>query len=363
MQASKRYDPSSLQVIGSKAMGGAEHWFVRFGKALAERRMPAELAVRNGSALDGMDLGGLPVHPLPFRTVWDPLSRAALTRLIKQHRPDIVQTYMGRATRLTRLTAGRGPVHIARLGGYYKLTPYRHAHAWIGNTKGLCDWMIANGLPADRVHHIYNFADEPGPVDATELLRIRSKTGLPDDAWILLALGRLVPVKGHADLLHALSLVPATIAGRPVRLILLGDGPLGPELAALAQRLGIAERIIRVGWQDDRNPYMELADLVVFPSHEEETLGNVILEAWAWGKPLLTTNFRGAREIARDQSDAWCVSCGDPAALAASIRGLLWDDTSRAKIAAAGRRRIDREFSRDTILDQYQELYRRLTGA
>ena len=357
------HEPSSLQVIGSKAMGGAEYWFVRFSKALAARRMPAELAIRSGSALDGMDLGGLPVHPLPFRTVWDPLSRAALARLIRHRRPDVVQTYMGRATRLTRLTAGRGPVHIARLGGYYKLNPYRHAHAWIGNTKGLCDWMIANGLRADRVHHIYNFADEPEPVNAMVLSQIRSTMGLPDDAWILLALGRLIPVKGHADLLHAMSLLPATIAGRPVRLILLGDGPLGPELVALAQRLGIAERVTWAGWQDHRNPYMTLADLVVFPSHEEETLGNVILEAWAWSKPLLTASFRGAREIARDQSDAWCVPCADPAALAAGIRGLLSDDASRLEIAAAGHRRIDREFSRDAILDQYQDLYRRLTGA
>ena len=106
---------------------------------------------------------------------------------------------------------------------------------------------------------------------------------------------------------------------------------------------------------------MELADLIVFPSHEEETLGNVILEAWAWGKPLLTTNFRGAREIARDHCDAWCVPCADPTALAAGIRGLLRDDPGRAEIAAGGSRRIDREFSKDVILDQYQTLYQRLT--
>lgn len=355
-------DPLSLQVIGSKAMGGAEHWFIRFAKALAARRLPAELVVRRDSALDGMDLGGLPVHPLPFRTVWDPLSRAALTRTIRGRKPEIVQTYMGRATRLTRLTPGRGPVHIARLGGYYKLTPYRHAHAWIGNTKGLCDWMIASGLPSRQVHHLYNFADEPGPVDPADLSDLRSTLALPDDAWILLALGRLVPVKGHVHLLHALSLLPAAIADRPLRLILLGDGPLGDELKTLARQLGIADRIIWAGWQDERDPYMALADLIVFPSLEQETLGNVILEAWAWSKPLLTARFRGAREIARDRSDALSVPCADPAALAAGIRELLSDDAARAEIAAAGRLRIDREFSRDAILDQYRDLYRRLTA-
>jgi hypothetical protein len=344
-------------------MGGAERWFVRFSKALAETRVQAQLAVRAGSELAGLGLGPLPVHRLPFRTVWDPWSRHAVDRLVGRVKPDIVQTYMGRATRLTRLRPGSGPVHLARLGGYYALHPYRHAHAWIGNTRGLCDWMVANGIPADRVHHIYNFVDAARPVPETELTALRESLGLPDDAWVLVTAGRFVPVKGLGHLVDAMASLPAEIGGRPLRLVLLGDGPLGPELRRQAENSGVGKRIVWAGWRTDPGPFFQLADLVVFPSLEEETLGNVILESWAWSKPLVTSLFRGAREIARHGEDAWCVPCGDPQALAKGIRAMLTDPRLAADLAEAGLVRVQNEFARAPIMEKYLTLYRRLAGA
>ena len=348
-------EPLSLQIIGSKALGGAERWFVRFARALAATGAPAELAIRAGSELADLDLGPLPVHRLPLRTVWDPWSRRAISRLIAQVKPDIVQTYMGRATRLTRLgpppaglegaggtagpARGPGPVHVARLGGYYALHPYRHAHAWIGNTRGLCDWLIQNGLPAGRGEDLCNFRD-PAPPRGSQQSR----------------------APGLDTLIAALARLPAVIAERPVRLVLLGDGPLGPALRRQAEGLGIGERIHWAGWQQEPGPYFQLADLVVFPSREEETLGNVILEAWTWDKPLVTTRFRGAREIARHGEDAWCVPCDDAQALAAGIRAVLTDETLRLDLAWAGQARVQAEFARAPIMARYLELYRHLAS-
>ena len=356
-------EPFSLQMVGSKALGGAERWLMRFAAALDARAIPAEIAIRRGSGLDAHDFGRLPVHRLPFLTVWDPLSRHAVSTLIRRRRPDIVQTYMGRATRLARLAPRGGPVHVARLGGYYGLGPYRHAHAWIGNTRGLCDWMIAQGLPAERVYHIYNFADPPHPVAPDRVADCRRELGLPDDAWVLVALGRLVPVKGQSDLIEALARLPQEIAGRPLRLVLVRDGPLGGPLRRQAAQLGQDKRIAWAGWQTDPGPYLQMADLVVFPSLEEETLGNVILEAWSWSRPLVATRFRGARELARHGEDAWCVPCGDPLALALGIQEMLADDGLRSALARRGGERARRELGRDAILDQYLDLYRRLAGA
>lgn len=353
--------PSSLQMVGSKGLGGAERWFVRFGNALAERGAPAELAIRAGSQLDRVDLSHLAVHRLPFLTVWDPISRAAVSRLIGRLKPDIVQTYMGRATRLTRLRRG-GPIHIARLGGYYKLHPYRRAHAWIGNTKGLCDWLVANGLPADRVFHIYNFADPPRPVATDTLAAIRRELGLPMDAWVLMTPGRFVSFKGHRYLLEAMARLPAAIDGRPVCLVLLGAGVLGQRLRTQALHAGVAGRVIWAGWRTEPGPFYQLADLVVFPSLEEEPMGNVILEAWSWSKPLVTTLFRGAREIARHGEDAWCVPCADANALAQGVEYVLRDPALGTALAVRGHQRCRDEFGRESIMNQYLDLYRHLAG-
>ncbi len=352
--------PSSLQMVGSKALGGAERWFLRFAAALAERGAPAELAIRRGSELDAIALPDLPLHRLPFHTVWDPISRASVSRLIRERKPAIVQTYMGRATRLVRLNPGAEPVHVARLGGYYALHPYRHAHAWIGNTRGLCDWLVQNGLPAERVFHIYNFVDPPHRGPPERIAALRAELALPEDAWVLVCAGRFVPVKGHRYLLEAMRLLPREIGGRPLRLVLLGDGVLGPELTQQAERSGVSGRLVWAGWRTDPGPFFQLADLVVFPSLEEETLGNVILEAWSWSKPLVTSLFRGAREIARHGEDAWCVPCADARALAVGIESVLRDPGLAAAIVKRGEERASREFGREPIMGRYLKLYQTL---
>ncbi len=354
--------PPSLQMVGSKSLGGAERWFIRFARALAEARAPAQLAIRKNSALAGLELGGLPVHRLPYRTTWDPWSRQEVMRLIDQIKPAIVQTYMGRATRLVQIAPGRGIVHLARLGGYYAIGPYRHAHAWIGNTRMLCDWLVQQGLPASRIYHIANFVDPPTPVAPDRIAALKTAHALPEDAWILVCLGRFVPVKGHASLIAALGLLPETIAGRPLRLLMVGDGPLASQLKRQAKQLRQAHRILWTGWQENPGPYLQMADLVVFPSLEEETLGNVILESWAWGRPLLTARFRGARELTRHGEDAWWVPCADPRALAQGIQILLADPALMARIAACGQARLATEFNQAAIMGRYQELYQQLAS-
>ncbi|MEJ2609176.1 MAG: glycosyltransferase [Candidatus Thiodiazotropha sp.] len=349
----------SLQLIGSKTFGGAERWFQRFSFALQELGHHTEIGVRKGYELDQDHWNGLTKYPLALRTVWDPLSRLEVSRLIKRLKPEIVQTYMGRATRLTRLHMGHQPLHVARIGGYYKLDGYHHAHTWIGNTRGICDYLVKSGFPAQRVHHIYNFYETP--VDTGERVS-RSEWRVPDDAWLLLTPGRLVPVKGHCHLLDAVSRLPSEISGRPLYFMVLGDGPLQETLMMQASALGIDNRLIWAGWQSNPIPFYHLSDMVVFPSRDEETFGNVILEAWAHERPLVTTTFRGAREIIIDGENAVMAPCGKPAALAQAIERTLLDEVLMASLVQEGQRELARMFSKSAIMSQYIDLYQQLIG-
>lgn len=353
----------SLHIIGSKQMGGAERWFLRFLHALRARGHEVLAVVRRGSELDSGVLAGLPAAALPLRTVWDPLSRREVSRLIRAERPAIVQTYMGRATRLTHLRPDGGIVHVSRLGGYYKLDGYRHAHAWIANTRGLCDYLVQHGFPRERVFHVYNFAEPVPAIEPAALEALRARLALQPEDLLLLTPGRFVPVKGQRTLLDALARLPATLAGRRLRLAMLGDGPLAAELQQQARSAGIDDRIVWAGWQTDTAPWYALADLVVFPSREQETLGNVVLEAWAHGRPLVTTLFRGAREIATHGEDAWCVPCDDAAALAEGLRRVIVDEPLQLALVDGGRATLARNFSEPAVMSQYEALYRQLTAA
>lgn len=352
----------SLHLIASAKMGGAERWFVRFLEAMQAEGEDVHAVVRRKSELAITHLHHIAHTEVGFRTVWDPLSKWEISQLLKLSDAPVVQTYMSRATRLTHVPTGKGRVHVARLGGYYRLPPFAHAHAWVGNTRALCDWMIKGGLPADRVHHITNFAEPAKPPVPEQLAKLREALGLTKDDWLILTAGRMVTFKGHRYLRDAMKRLPESIDGRRTRLVLLGDGPLMPALRQQARELGLGHRVHFAGWQHDPSAWFHLADMVMFPSRDEETLGNVILEAWAYGKPLVTTAFRGARELTRHGEDAWVVPCDDPTAIAQGIATVMQDGSLMSQMVHNGQRRLEHAFAPQVIIGAYRDLYARLLG-
>ncbi|MCS4503039.1 glycosyltransferase [Arhodomonas aquaeolei] len=354
----------SLHVLGSRQFGGADRFYVRLIQALAAAGHETVAVNRPGSPVAealAATPAELPVrqYHLPFANKWDLATVLRLRALVRRERPMAVQSYMGRATRLTRVPRRSGAAHIARLGGYYKLDGYyRHCDAWVGNTRGVCDYLVGEGLPRERVFHIGNFVPPPRTVTDAELAALREEAGLPPSARVLFALGRFIGIKGMDDLLRAFARMPGEDRdGRPLRLVIVGDGPLAGELHALAGELGVAGRVHWPGWLDDPEPWFGLADVLVCPSRHE-TLGNVILEGWNHGLPVVSTRTPGATEIARDGDNALLVPREDPPALAEALeRALALDADGRAAMVAAGHAELTRAHGEAAVVEAYVRLY------
>lgn len=354
-------DPSSLHVIGSRKLGGAERFFVRLVHALHRRGFPVAVLTVGGSQVDQALTREITRYHVPMFGLWDLWSRWRIRILARPF--DVVQTYLGRATRLTRLPRGRRPVHLARLGGYYSLHGYRHAHAWIGNTQGICTYLRQNGLPPHRICYIGNFVDPPQPVPPAQLALLRQQHGIPLHARVILGLGRFHPNKGFDTLLHAFARLPDQVEHRPIWLVLVGDGPLRTSLHDLAHQLNIHHRTTWAGWQLNPDPWYQLADLFVCPSRHEP-LGNVILEAWAHGLPVVSTATQGPIELIEHGRTGWLVPSGDASALApACLNVLQMNPAQRAAVAAAARDKLHQQFSEEVIVTAYVDLYRRLAAA
>lgn len=350
----------TLHLIGSKSLGGAENWFFRFTHALAQKDIVVFRGIRKGSELEDIKHNTIKTYSLPFYTVWDPISKFSISRLINELKPDIVQTYMSRATRLTHVDR-KTCVHIARLGGYYGLKAFKHAHAWIGNTKGICDYLIQNGFPKKKVFYITNFVDIAEPAPREILRKLKDKMGILDEDFIIIHPARFVPVKGHETLFKAIHLLAFDrMLKRRFKVILLGDGPLKSHLLQQANKLDIDKYLIWAGWQNNVSLYYQLAHLVVFPSMEKETLGNVILEAWAHKKPVVCTRFRGAMEITKDLEDVIQVDCLDSKALYLAIKRTMIEKDLRDYIAKNGYKKVIKHFTKEIIVNQYIEVYKYL---
>ncbi len=171
--------------------------------------------------------------------------------------------------------------------------------------------------------------------------------GDPDRPIIVGSLGRLGAEKGLDTLVRGFA-AAAAVDDR-LRLRIGGTGPEGPALAALAEQLGVADRVELVGFVDDRATLLGGFDVFVVASIEE---GGPITgaEAMAAARPMVSTAAGAMRERVRDGIDGLRFDAGDAAALAAHLVALAADPARRADLGAAARRRyLDRNHSSVTV--------------
>jgi len=175
----------------------------------------------------------------------------------------------------------------------------------------------------------------------------------------LVFVGRLRYYKGLDTLLHALALVP------DVRADIVGSGPVQAELEALAEELGVMDRVTLVGdVSDEALPECyHGADVFVLPANARaEAFGTVLIEAMASGLPCITTELEtGTSWIVQDGITGRVVPPMDPPALAEAIRE-MGDPKRRREMGAAGRRRAEEHFTRQRMIDQVMEVYQEVLG-
>jgi glycosyltransferase involved in cell wall biosynthesis len=179
---------------------------------------------------------------------------------------------------------------------------------------------------------------------------MRSSLNTPEGVKLALVLSRMHRVKGLDTMLEALASVP------DLWLWLAGDGPAKAEYEALAQSLGVADRVRFLGWRNDRKALLEACDICVLPSRYEP-FGTVIVEAWAANRPLVATNADGARQYVRHDQDGLISPIEDAAGLAANLTRLMHEPDLGPRLAATGGARFAADFTREIVTDRLIEAY------
>ncbi|MGG5888633.1 glycosyltransferase [Falsiroseomonas sp. HC035] len=313
--------------MAGAAQGGAEAFFERL--VLAQHRAGLSvLAVirREAGRAARLAAGGVVPVQLGFGGPLDLLTAPRLRAALRGFRPQVTVAWMNRAARFSRAATGRGAewALAGRLGGAYPLRHYAGCDLLAANTRGLCDWIAAQGFPRERVRHVPNFAaDLLGAAPAT--------LPFPPGAVPLLAMGRLHTNKDFGTLLRAMALLPTQ-----VHLALAGEGPERATLESLAHELGLGARVAFLGWRQDVGALLAASRLLVVPSRIEP-LGNVVLEGFSAARPVVATAADGPREVIEPGRTGLLVPIGDAPALATAITGLLADPAREAALAAAGR--------------------------
>lgn len=173
-----------------------------------------------------------------------------------------------------------------------------------------------------RVQHMPLRLGEIVPTES--ILRLRDQLGLGPETRVLLSVGRLSQEKGHEDFIHAFANLLKDASLGSLHLVLVGEGPERHHIERLCRSLRIARSVTLTGHQDYVNPYYDLADVFVLPSHREGS-PNVLLEAAAARVPIVATAVGGVPEIVSNHSQALLVRSHDYLEMGIAIARLLKD--------------------------------------
>ena len=215
--------------------------------------------------------------------------------------------------------------------------------------------------------------------DPTGTSEFRASLGIPEDALLLLAVGRMVYKKGFDIALRALAVLKQSglltnsqstnlpIPLPPIHLALVGDGDLWQEWQAFARDLGLDGHVHWLGRVpfDRMGKVYNAADALVMPSvtRPADGLNVCVLDAMACARPVIGTTAAGNELVIRDGVNGFIVPESDPAALAGAILRLAaMSPEQRRAMGAEGRRLVETEFGWPHLARRYLEHFARLAG-
>lgn len=362
-----------LHVITTMSKGGAETHLATLAREQKKRGCTVTVAFLKRDTdfwRRGLEKADIQVIDLGF-TYYSPVSPILrLRRLIKKLKPDVIHTHMPPAELYAR---------FALLGSCSNLIPFfitkhndeRFAPIWgekwlaqwtarparkiICISKAVQSFWAERGVPENMSRSeviYYGMNIEPKNNEA----KFREEIGVTKSTVLFGYVGRLVPQKALDNLLESFALM----SEQKATLVLVGEGPLRASLEAQTEKLAIAKRVIFAGFQKDIQNVMVGLDVLVLGS-DYEGFGLVLLEAMAAERPILATGVSAIPEVVKDGETGLLVPARNPDAMAKGMRKFM-DEELRCRFGMAGNKRLQHNFTVETMIEKTNLVYSDLIG-
>ena len=378
-----------LHVITRLIRGGADENTLYTVKGLDPRRYRVDLAVGEGSDLALLEgLEHVTVHsvrdlvrePHPIK---DLMALFRLARLMHKHRYQIVHTHTAKAGFLGRLAAAMvgtpSIIHTVHGVTFHDHLPRgqrafylaleriagRFTHQFVTVGEDVKRIYLKEGIGKARAYEtIYSGMPlddylAAGRIDAGERAALRAELGIAPGQIVVAMAARLEPRKGHVYLLEAVRRLKPFHP--ELRALVLGDGPIRGWLEEQARVLEVDDVVRFLGHRTDLPRVLAAVDVSVLTSLWEG-LPRVLVQSAAAGKPILTFDVEGAWEVVRDGQNGFVVPTRDVGAFTARLDTLLRDRVLALELGRAGRDRVSRSWTVETMLERLDLLYQRVAA-
>jgi glycosyltransferase involved in cell wall biosynthesis len=340
-----------------------------------------------GSLLERARGGRVPLVVLPQLRreihAWrDVSSYRAIKRVLRSFRPDVVHTHSAKAGLLGRMAAtslgvpaivhtvhgapfhpyqGRGGRALFRLCERYAA---RRCDVLVSVADAMTELLVAARVaPREKFVTIYSGIEvEPFLAANKHRERVRRKLGYTDEHIVVGKIARLFELKGHE---YVIAAARAVVAQNPrVRFLLVGDGALAGALRESVARADLARYFHFAGLvAPEQIPDMIGAKDIVVHASLREGLARVLPQALVAGKPVVSYDIDGAREVVIPDVTGFLLPPRSIEPLAAAVLALAADARLRERLGAEGRRRFTDTFRHEEMTRQLHELYERLLAA
>jgi len=331
--------------------------------ALRERGHDNTLVCPPHSGIDGVArLAGVRVQNLFCAGDLDLPFAYRLSQFLQEQAPDIVHCHSRRGadllgglavsyTDIPAVVSRRVDNAEMRLLATLRYKPFRKV---IAISQAVAEVLVAHDVERGRIAVIRDAVDCGAFAQEPDCAAFREAFGIEEGDFVMLAAGQLIPRKGHRFLLQAVAQL--AFKKSPIKLVIFGDGYLHWQLRAQARSLGLGDVVQFAGFRDDLDDFIACFDLLVHPALAEG-LGVVTLKAAAAGVPVVGFDAGGLQEAVVHGKTGLLVPAGDVARLRGAMATLMDDERLRQQMRAAGRERMQNEFSIATMADKHVALY------
>ncbi len=366
-----------LHGVVSLDVGGLERIVVDLAHKGLRQGSPVSVLCleRPGALAAELQSAGIPVVALEKGPGIVPETVARAEEVLKVHRPDVVHTHqVGALWYLGRAAARLGiPVlhtehidNVAKAQGLWKKIKCRalwrraakSADRFCCVSQDIADSAGRWGtVPRGKLAVVLNGIDPDVFADRTGAPALRRSLGLAETSQVIGSVGRLHEVKRQDLLIRA---VAEMRARHPrLRLLLVGDGPERPALQELAERLGAAGAVVFAGYQSEPQRFLPCMDVFALSSRLEG-LPLALLEAWAAGLPVVSSDVGGIPKVVEHGSNGLLFPNGNLAELVAALERFLTEPDTARRMGRAGRETVLKSFTLDRMASEYQKHYQEL---
>jgi glycosyltransferase involved in cell wall biosynthesis len=335
--------------------GGQEQAFLLM-TGLRRRGHCAELiALQHSAIASRAEAAGIQVH-----TVRDAARRInaawRLHSLLREKRFDIVYAneahaltaaWLARSHRRVPLVAARR-VAFRLSRGKLALARYRAAARILAISQAVQNELLAASLDAVRIEIVPDGVEIPAAITPEARAKARKRWGFRPEEIVIECVGALTPEKGHALLIDAFAKLRRDVAN--CRLLLAGEGRLGIQLERQAREAGLGALIVFAGLVPDVESVYAAGDLFVFPSLSEGA-GSSLIQAMAYGLPVLALARGGVAEIIEDGRTGVLMQEANAEALASAAARMLTDAEFRESLSRTARATAASRYSAERMVD------------